>query len=86
MELEGPDEHNAALAIAPIDVVLSITWHPASLGGRSGVIRVSHLDGHDDHRQMDRRDAEALAILHLGMVRVERQLQGQGVEWTKSPN
>jgi len=66
--------------------VLSITWHPASLGGRSGVARISHLDGHEDRRQMDRQDAEVLATLLVGVGRVERQLQGRGVEWTRSPN
>ena len=82
--IEGLDQHNWCPAIATDDVVLSITWHPGGLGGRSGMVRVSHLDGHDDHRQMDRREAEALATVHMGTDRIERPLPGHGVEWTTS--
>jgi hypothetical protein len=67
------------------DVVLSITWHPGGLGGRSGTARVSHLDGRDDRRQLDRADAEALATECFGPGRVQRELPGQGVEWTRGP-
>ena len=48
------------------DVVLSITWHPGGLGGRSGVARVSHLDGRDDKREMNRLQAQALASSCFG--------------------
>jgi hypothetical protein len=63
--------------------VLSITWHPEGLGGRAGVARVAHLDGRDDRRQMDRRQAEALAVLHFGPGLVAHELPGRGVEWTR---
>ena len=66
------------------DVVLSITWHPRGLGGRFGEARLSHLDGRDDRRQMDRRQAEALATSYFGVTRGERELPGQGVEWTRA--
>ncbi len=65
------------------DVVLSITWHPEGLGGRSGVARVSHLDGRDDKRPMSRRQAEALATSYLGDTITSRPLSNQGVEWTR---
>jgi hypothetical protein len=67
------------------DVVLSITWHPTGLAGRSGTARVSHLDGRDDRRPMDRHGAEALAVECFGPQRVERALPGRGVEWTRGP-
>ena len=65
------------------DVVLSITWHPEGLGGRSGVARVSHLDGRDDRRPMDRRQAGALASSYFGDTTTARPLPNQGVEWTR---
>jgi hypothetical protein len=65
------------------DVVLSITWHPRGLGGRNGLARVSHLDGRDDRRAMDRREALALATSIFGEHRAEHDLPGQGVEWTR---
>ncbi len=52
---------------------------------RSGTARVSHLDGRDDRRPMDRHGAEALAVEVFGPQRVERALPGQGVEWTRGP-
>lgn len=67
------------------DDILAISWRPEGLGGRNGVTRVSHLDGRDDRRQMDRRQAEALAISHFGPNRTERELPGRGVEWTQGP-
>ena len=67
------------------DVILSITWHPVGLGGRSGTARVSHLDGRDDRRHMDRAGAEALATQCFGPGPVQRELPGQGVEWTRPP-
>ena len=67
------------------DDVLSVTWHPEGLGGRNGVTRVSHLGGRDDRRHMDRRQAEGLATQYLGPHRVERELPGRGVEWTRGP-
>jgi len=45
--------------------------------------RVSHLDGRDDRRPMDRRQAEALAGAHFGPGRLERALPGGGVEWAR---
>ncbi len=63
------------------DVVLSITWHPGGLGGRSGVARVSHLDGRDDKREMNRLQAHALASSCFGATMAERELPSQGVEW-----
>jgi hypothetical protein len=74
------------LGLEPGDVVLSITWHPGGLGGRSGVIRLSHLDGRDDRREMDRRHAEALATSIFGAHMAARELPGQGVEWGPAPN
>ena len=68
------------------DVVFSITWHPAGMGGRSGVARISHLDGRDDRRPMDRRDAEALAVSHFGPAPAQRELPGHGIEWTRAPS
>jgi len=68
------------------DDILAITWHPEGLGGRNGVARVSHLDGRDDRRQMDRRQAEALATAQFGPEKSERELPGRGVEWTRGPN
>jgi hypothetical protein len=65
------------------DVVLSITWHPS--GVRSGTARLSHLDGRDDRRQLDRSGADALATECLGAGRVQRELPGNGVEWTRAP-
>jgi hypothetical protein len=65
------------------DVVLSITWYPGGLGGRSGVARVSHVDGRDDKREMDRRHAEALASSYFGATMSRQELPGQGVEWTR---
>jgi hypothetical protein len=67
------------------DVVLSITWHPEGLGGRVGVARLSHLDGRDDRRQMDRREAQALANSYFGPQPTQRDLPGRGVEWTRGP-
>jgi hypothetical protein len=67
------------------DVVLSITWHPVGLGGRSGTARLSHLDGRDDRRQVDRSGAEALATECFGVGWVQRELPGHGVEWTRGP-
>jgi hypothetical protein len=67
------------------DVVLSITWHPVGLGGRTGLARVSHLDGRDDRRHMDRREALAMAISIFGDDPIEHDLTGQGVEWTRAP-
>ncbi len=67
------------------DVVLSITWHPVGLAGRTGLARVSHLDGRDDRRQLDRREALALAISIFGGDPIEHILGGQGVEWTRAP-
>jgi hypothetical protein len=68
------------------DVVLSITWHPGGLGGRSGLARLSHLDGRDDRREMDRRQALALATSIFGEHRAEHDLPGHGVEWTRAPS
>jgi hypothetical protein len=68
------------------DVVFSITWHPVGLGGRSGLARVSHLDGRDDRRPMDRGQAQALATAIFGEGRSERALPAQGVEWTRAPS
>jgi len=67
-------------------VVLSITWHPGGLGGRSGMARVSHLDGRDDKREMNRLQAEALASSFFGATMSRRELPGQGVEWTRGPS
>jgi hypothetical protein len=68
------------------DVVLSITWHPGGLGGRTGVARLSHLDGRDDRRDMDRRQAEVLATSTFGPDKAERELPGKGVEWSRAPS
>jgi hypothetical protein len=65
------------------DVGLSITWYPGGLGGRSGVARVSHVDGRDEEREMDRRHAEALASSYFGATMFRQELPGQGVEWTR---
>jgi hypothetical protein len=67
------------------DVVFSITWHPAGLGGRGGLARVSHLDGRDDRRPMDRGEARALATSIFGADTTEHALPAQGVEWTRRP-
>jgi hypothetical protein len=71
------------MGLEPGDVVFSITWHPAGLGGRSGVARVSHLDGRDDRRDLNRRQSEELAISIFGSNPAVRELPGQGVEWTR---
>jgi hypothetical protein len=68
------------------DVVLSITWRPTGLGGRNGELRISHLDGRDDRRSMDKREAQSLATTYFGPTVVERMLPGQGIEWTRAPN
>ncbi len=73
------------MALEPGDVVLSITWHPGGLGGRSGEARLSHLDGRDDRRPMDKQGAEELAAQCFGAQRSRRELPGQGVEWTRGP-
>jgi hypothetical protein len=73
------------MELEPGDVVLSITWHPAGLGGRGGVARVSHLDGRDDRREMNRRQCEELATSVFGPDATVRELPGQGVEWTRAP-
>ncbi len=78
-------EGSRAVGFGAGDVVLSITWHPSGLGGRIGVARVSHLDGRDDRRHLDRQQAEALATSYFGPARAERALPGQGVEWTGGP-
>jgi hypothetical protein len=73
------------MGLEPGDVVLSVTWHTVGLGGRTGHARVSHLDGRDDRRPMDRRQAFALAISIFGDDPIEHELPGQGVEWTRRP-
>ena len=73
------------MALEPGDVVLSITWHPGGLGGRSGEARLSHLDGRDDRRAMDMRGAEELAARCFGEQPIATELPGQGVEWTRGP-
>ncbi len=73
------------MGLEPGDVVLSVTWHPVGLGGRTGLARVSHLDGRDDRRQMDRRQALTLAISIFGNNRIEHELPGPGIEWTAGP-
>ena len=69
----------------PAEDVLSITWYPGRLGGRSGITRVVHLDGREHRRTMDRLQAEAFATRHFGPDRVEHHLPAGGVEWSRPP-
>jgi hypothetical protein len=72
------------VTLEPGDVVLSITWHPSGLGGRSGEARLSHLDGRHDRRTMDMHGAAELAARCFGDQLLRRELPGQGLEWTRA--